>query len=242
MKENLMTHLVCWYPSLKESEEILKTLSKYSKYIEVQFPFSDPIADWPIISKANDISLKNWITTQDCFNFILENKKHINSNIIIMTYFNIIYSYWIEEFILEAKKSWVYGIIIPDIPFDETEFEQLIMLCYKYEINFIPVVSPWIEEKRLEKLSKIKSEIIYTITKRMTTWSKFLLLDDFEIYIKILRKYFTAKIATWFWIASKEDISNVLKYCDIAVIWSEIIRRYNEKSLKWIDDLFTNNN
>jgi tryptophan synthase alpha chain len=59
MKNPIMTHLVCGYPSIKESLELLKILSKYSKYIEIQIPFSDPIADGPIISNANEVALEN---------------------------------------------------------------------------------------------------------------------------------------------------------------------------------------
>jgi tryptophan synthase alpha chain len=59
MKNPIMTHLVCGYPSIKESQELLKILSKHSKYIEIQIPFSDPIADGPIISNANEVALEN---------------------------------------------------------------------------------------------------------------------------------------------------------------------------------------
>jgi tryptophan synthase alpha chain len=58
-KIKLMTHMVCGYPNISESEKIFKILAKYSEYIEIQFPFSDPIADGPVIEKANEIALEN---------------------------------------------------------------------------------------------------------------------------------------------------------------------------------------
>lgn len=238
MKQQIMTHLVCGYPSLDESKNIFKTLWKYSEYIEVQFPFSDPIADGELISKANDIALKSWITTQKCFDFIKENKKHIDSKIIIMTYFNIVYNYWIEKFIIKAKSSWAYGFIIPDLPFDEKEFQEFIELCEENKLYFIPVLSPGMDESRIEKLSKIKTQIIYSISKRMTTGSKFSLWKDFSEYIKILKKYFSCKIAVWFGISSQNDIQEVLKVADIAVIGSEIIRRYEKDWINGIDEFF----
>jgi tryptophan synthase alpha chain len=82
----------------------LHLLSKYSKYIEIQFPFSDPIADGPVISQANDLTLRNKVTTDLCFGFIKENISEVDSKIIIMTYFNIVYNYDIEKFIKKAKE------------------------------------------------------------------------------------------------------------------------------------------
>ena len=65
-----MTHMVCWYPTYSESEAIFKTLSEKSKYIEVQFPFSDPIADGTVLELANKVALAGGMTTQKCFDFV----------------------------------------------------------------------------------------------------------------------------------------------------------------------------
>jgi len=114
MTNKLMTHMVCGYPNIEESEKIFKTLSKYSEYLEVQFPFSDPIADWPVLEKANKIALDNWLTTEKCFDFVEKvGNENINSlqgnkttKILIMTYYNIIFNYWVEKFIKKAKQVW----------------------------------------------------------------------------------------------------------------------------------------
>lgn len=236
MKKKLMTHLVCWYPTISKSEELFKVLAKYSKYVEVQFPFSDPIADWPIISSANEISLKNWITTNDCFNFINDNISWTNSNILIMTYYNIIYNYWVENFVKRAKSIWIYGLIIPDLPFDEKEWEELIYFCNKYNINLIQVISSSCDKKRLEKIFKLVKWFLYVMSDNMTTWNKIKLKDDFKNFINNLKKTLKIDIWIWFWIKTKSDIDEVLNIADFAIIWSEIINIYNNEWLNGVEE------
>jgi len=122
-----MTHMVCGYPNLEESQKVFDILKQKSEYIEIQFPFSDPIADWPIIEEANQVALQNWMTTEKCFDFIEKNigqtqgtapttensrgepcvhPENIQPKILIMTYYNIVLNYWVENFIKKAKSIW----------------------------------------------------------------------------------------------------------------------------------------
>lgn len=234
MKNKLITHLVCWYPNLKESNKILSILDKHSCFIEVQFPFSDPIADWEVISNANETSLKNWISVNNCFEF-LESNKEIAPKLIIMTYYNLLYNFWVEEFIKKASSMWVYGLIIPDIPFDEKEGIVLYNLCKKYFINLIYVVSPNCAEQRIKKILSIWKGFIYAISQNMTTWNYVTFWKDFDKYIKTLKNWTNLKIWVWFWIKTKEDIKSVLKVSDFAIIWSEIIRQYEKKWIVWVE-------
>ena len=144
----LMTHMVCGYPNIEESQKIFNILKEKFEYLEIQFPFSDPIADWPVIEKANEIALKNWITTEKCFDFVENNigqthrsapTKNVGVNlcvhlkILIMTYYNIVLNYWVEKFVKKAKEIGVFGLIIPDVPFDEEDWKNL----EKYVKNMI---------------------------------------------------------------------------------------------------------
>lgn len=235
-----MTHLVCWYPTIDDSEKLFEILSKYSEFIEIQFPFSDPIADWPLISSANEKALANWITTSWCFDFIERNINKSNSKILIMTYYNIIYNYWVQEFVVKAKGLGIYWFIIPDVPFDEIEWQELIDLCKKEWINLIQIVSPACEKERLEKIFSIASGFVYAVSQNMTTWSKATFWDWFKKYIEALRKYSPIDIGVWFWIKTSEDVQEVCEVADFAIIWSEIIKVFKESWLEWVDRFFSN--
>lgn len=233
-----MTHLVCGYPNLSESWRILNILSKYSEYIEIQFPFSDPIADWPLISKANEISLKWWTTTKKCFEFIEKNISKVESKLLIMTYYNIVFNYWVEQFIKKTSDIWVNGLIIPDVPFDEWDWIKLIELCKKYNINLIQIVSPIVKELRLEKISNISSWFVYAVSQNMTTWSNWIFESEFREYIKKLKKYIKIDIWVWFWVKTKNDIEKICSVSNFAVIWSQIIKVYDNKWIVWISEYF----
>jgi len=245
--KKLMTHMVCGYPTIEESEKIFKTLSSYSEYLEVQFPFSDPIADWPVIEKANEIALENWITTEKCFDFI---EKNIGMNlcvhpekpkILIMTYYNIILSYWIEKFCKKAKSVWIYGFIIPDVPFDEQDWKNLREMCKKYNLVFTEIISPITTKKRLLEIKELNPELIYAISQNMTTGSKAKFWEEFKEYIKNLKSIFLSPfgreypkgerdlaIWVWFWVKTKQDVEKINNISDFAIIWSEFIKKYNE--------------
>lgn len=247
MKKPIMTHLVCGYPSIKESQEFLEILSKHSKYVEIQIPFSDPIADGPVITHANEKALKNWVTPSICFDFLekfmKENTTHYplpTANLLIMTYYNIVYNYWVEKFVKKAKSIWIYGFIIPDIPYDEKEWTELIKLCKKYDINLIQLVSPSCKPDRLKKIFSISSWFVYAISQNMTTWNKITVWKDFENYISALKKLKNIEIWVGFWVKTHEDINNVCKVADFAIIWSELIRIVNEKWVKWVKEYFKN--
>jgi len=275
MKQPIMTHLVCGYPNIEESQKLINVLNKYSTFIEVQIPFSDPIADWQIITDANEKALENWITPSKCFEFLEKfmketnchpewnegsllhnnNKKQwlrdssdksskwqLKTNILIMTYYNIAYNYWVEKFIKKSKQIWIYGFIIPDMPYDEKEWQELINLCKKYDINLIQVVSPTCEEKRLKELFSISSWFVYAVSKNMTTWNKIDTWNDFENYIKKLKKIKNIQIWVWFWVKTKKDIENVCTVADFAIMWSELIRILNKDWVPWVEKFFNSTN
>ncbi len=239
MSKKIITHMVCWYPNLEESKKLFDVLSKYSEFVEIQFPFSDPVADGPLISEANEKAIENWITTKDCFEFINNIEKE-QSKIIIMSYFNIVYNYNPEKFVKKSKQLWVYGLIIPDIPFDTKEWKYLIKLCKKNNIKLIQIVSPDTKEERLTKTSQISSGFVYAISESMTTWSNIKFEDDFKNYITKLKKYFKIPIWVWFWVKTKEDINKILEIANMAIIWSKILDIYKNKWINKVENFLKN--
>lgn len=246
-----MTHIVCGYPDLEKSKDILFALAYKSQFIEVQIPFSDPIADWPTIEKANHDALDAWMTPDKCFQFLKEvigsgAEMHCNASlqgkvppVLIMTYFNIVNFYGAEEFCKKAKEAWVYGLIIPDFPFDEEEFDNLMKFSKKYNLHLIQVVSPSTSDERLKKIWKISSGFVYAMSQNMTTWNEIDLRKDLKNYISNLKKYISLPIWVWFWISKKEEVDFVNEIADFAIIWSSVIRKYQEGKTheEWVEKI-----
>lgn len=244
MTKKIMTHMVCGYPNMEESHNIYRTLSKYSTYIEVQFPFSDPIADGPIISQANREALHNGTDTWKCFDFLeaIHAWNASQSKTIIMTYYHIVHFYGVEKFIERASNIGIFWVIIPDIPFDSEEGKVFIELCKDSSINFIPVVSSNISEERLMLLANsISTSLVYAVSQNMTTWNDLHLSEKFPAYIKRVRSLFhDSKIAVWFGIKTEKDIENVLQEADIAVLGSILLKIYNTSQTKGLDAFLKN--
>lgn len=229
-KINLMTHIVAGYPTMIESEKIAISMAQTGiSYLEIQIPFSDPIADGPTIMEANEKVISSGTKVEDCFNLIARLTKKINIPILIMTYFNIPFNYGVERFCKRAKQTGVYGLIIPDIPIDEEKYDHYLQYCKKNNLHAIQVISPITPDERLKKIAKIASGFIYCVATLGTTGERKKLNPKLQNYLEKVRKIIHVPLALGFGISSAEQVSVASKYADIIVIGSKIINVYKEK-------------
>lgn len=123
--------------------------------IELQIPFSDPLADGPYFTQANERSVANGTRVSECFDFA-ENivKRHPDQLFVFMTYYNIVYKYGVERFVKDAAKVGVYGIIVPDLPMIE-EGTLFRMACDAVKISTICMVTPETRQERMIEIGKI---------------------------------------------------------------------------------------
>ena len=164
-KIKIMTHVVAGYPDLEASKSLIKLMAESgADLVEVQIPFSDPLADGPTIMAANQKALDNGVTPDDCFEMAAEIKEAVSIPILLMTYVNIPFQMGMENFVESSAESGISGLIIPDIPFDEDNNEY-ITSAVKYGIYPVQVVSPDVSIKRLERIVKVSGGFIYTTLK-----------------------------------------------------------------------------
>jgi tryptophan synthase alpha chain len=221
---NLMTHIIAGYPTLKESEKIALTMAKEGvSFVEIQIPFSDPIADGPTIMKANETALKNGITTKKALALVKRITRKTKTPILIMTYFNIAFKYGLAKFCREAQEAGVYGLIIPDIPLDEEPHENYLGLCKKHNLHPIQVISPITPERRLKLISKIASGFVYCVSRYGTTGENAALNPNLASYLAKARKHIKIPLALGFGISTPAQTKEAAKHADIVVIGSKII-------------------
>ncbi len=155
--------IVAGFPDMDTTGELIKLFeNRGAAAVEVGFPHSDPLADGPVIRQASKYSLESGTDTDKIFNFLDGIKRDISVPIILFTCFNPVFKYGIEKFIQKASSVRSAGLIIPDLPFEESE--EVSLLCKKYGIDLIMLVSPASGPERIQKIALKSDGFIYLVS------------------------------------------------------------------------------
>lgn len=228
LKENrkvgLMTHVVVGYPSLKETIKIVRVMDENgADLIELQIPFSDPLADGPTIMKACEKSLENGTKVKDAFNIMKSLSSIISTPLIFMAYYNTVFKYGVQKFCLDAKKVGASGLIVPDMTIDEEDEEHFLEACKKNNLANIQVISPASTDNRLRKNAEVAHGFVYCTAHQGITGAKDQLDTSIATYLKKVRRFFKLPLAVGFGISKKEHIKQISSFADIAVVGSAVI-------------------
>ncbi|MBP9837097.1 MAG: tryptophan synthase subunit alpha [Proteobacteria bacterium] len=235
----LMTHVVLGYPSLKESIAIVKAMADSgASIIELQIPFSDPMADGPTIMAANEAALKNGLKVKDCFAAAEKLAKELpNTPLLFMSYFNILYCYnkgknGVRNFFKDTQAAGVSGVIVPDIPAEDTG-EEFWSDAKKFKVAPIPVVSPVSTEDRLKLIKKVTQDsFVYCVSTTGTTGARKDLPPDIKQYLSRVRKIFNQPLAVGFGISTREQVEVVGQHAEIAIVGSAMVDKIKSSSSK----------
>jgi tryptophan synthase alpha chain len=226
----LMTHWVIGYPSLEETYKVVeKMIAGGAEIIELQLPFSEPMADGHTISRASHIALENGATINDCFEFIADVKRrHPDICIIAMTYFNIVFMRGIDNFIRSLKEAGADGLIVPDLPPEEIEAEEYFSSCEQHKLHPILIFAPSCDDERLKFLGKVSSGLVYCVGRKGVTGQATHFNEDLAALLQRYRNATHLPIALGFGVQQPEHINFLKGKADIAVIGSRFISLYNE--------------
>jgi len=234
----LLTYTVAGDNTKKKSLEILNSISKDVDICELGFPHNTPIADGGQIQTSAYRAIKNGIKINDVFKIVKNFKKNKNMKpLILMGYYNMIYQYGENKFIMKCRESDVNGLIVVDLPWPENK--SFAKKCKKKSINFIQLISPTTSNERIKKIIKDSHEMIYYISMLSTTGGKLKVSPK-----KILNKYLKIKkinpnknCVIGFGIT--ENTISQLKSADGLVVGSAICKEIS-KSLKKRQNPVTN--
>ncbi|MFA6106540.1 MAG: tryptophan synthase subunit alpha [Patescibacteria group bacterium] len=224
----LMTHIVIGYPSLKESLGLAKLMARLGvDFIELQLPFSDPMADGPTIMAANKAALDNGTKVKDCFKVMKELSRQVDIPLIFMGYFNTVHSYGAEKFCCDARQAGASGLIFPDIPLEEEKEEHFIKSAKMNNLIPIRLLSPASTPLRMKKNAEVADGFLYFVGRKGTTGAKARLDSELNFHLKKLKKYFNIPIAVGFGISKPEHIRALKGRAEIAVIGSACLNAYD---------------
>jgi len=200
----LLAHLIAGFPEGKLSERLAKALATAgADALEIQFPFSDPTADGPLIEEASQRALANGFRVDNGFRLVKSVAESVAIPVFIMTYASLVFARGIQRFASDSAKAGAVGLIIPDLPFDCDE--GLKAACDNENIDFVPVVSPVLSESRMQKMLKTKPEYIYTALRSGITGQDTVLDEATLAYLRGLSQG-GAKIFAGFGIVRREQV------------------------------------
>ncbi|PLX48719.1 MAG: tryptophan synthase subunit alpha [Desulfobulbaceae bacterium] len=219
----LMTHIVLGYPSLEVNRQVISQMvANGVELIEMQIPFSEPMADGPTIVRANQEALAAGTTVAACLEFAEEMCRTHKTSFLFMTYYNILYKFGIEEFFKKARQIGIKGFIIPDLPPEEGE--DFWRLAGEYDIAPILIYAPTSTEARMQELAKSAQGFIYCVARKGVTGQQTDFDNDFESYMARCRRGATGlPLAVGFGISSRADIAYLTGKADIGVIGTATI-------------------
>lgn len=211
------------HPLRDSTPAVVESLSDAgADIIELGIPFSDPLAEGPVIQKSSFRALENGITPEACFQNASEiRRRGVNTPLVFMGYYNPIYQIGLEEFCSRSKDAGVDGIIAADLP--AVESGPLLDACAKADISLIPLLALTSTEETIAHACQQASGFVYCISLLGVTGSRAAVSHPVETLVKQVKSHTELPVAVGFGIANAEHVQEVGRYADGAVIGSALI-------------------
>ncbi|MEO5333223.1 MAG: tryptophan synthase subunit alpha [Magnetococcus sp. YQC-5] len=237
----LMSHLVLGYPSLQENQQVIHAMAAQGvDLIELQIPFSEPIADGPVIAQANQIALDRGFRVADGLAFIGETiRRHPDLVVLIMTYYNILLAYGVDAFIQEAARLGVRGLIIPDLP--PQEAEEAVAACLhhgKGNLDWIQLMTPTSSDDRLGFIGAQAQGFCYCVARKGVTGLKTAFNADLTLFLERCRAVTTSPLAVGFGVRTPEDVQSLIGQAEIAVVGTAAMEIYAQSGADAVGAFF----
>jgi tryptophan synthase alpha chain len=219
----LMTHIVMGYPSFDACHDIIdQMVAAGVDLMELQIPFSEPMADGPVILKANQKALEQGATVAKCLAFAKDMAARYPIPFLFMTYANIPFTFGLSAFARTTADIGLTGAIVPDLPIEESA--EYIQAMNRSGISPIQMFSPLTRDDRMAKIAALSSGFIYCLARKGVTGTNTQFSGDLTAYLARCRRAASLPIAVGFGIKDKADMVYLQGKADIAVIGSETIR------------------
>ncbi len=219
----LMTHLVLGYPSFEDSYKIIEAMVEAGvDLMELQIPFSEPIADGPVILRANQRALERGATVKESLDLAKRVAETFDIPFLIMTYYNILFKYGTERFVEGMADRQLKGAIIPDLPPEEGDVYLNAMK--KQDLAPVLIFSPETSLERMKYLSSFAQGFVYCVARKGVTGQDTSFSDELGGYLARCREATDLPLAVGFGVKQKEDIDFLKGKADIAVIGTQTIR------------------
>ena len=221
-RPSLVAYLTCGDPDLATTRNIaLAIIDAGAEVIELGVPFSDPLADGPVIQRASERALRRGTTLQQVVTLAKELRQHSQVGLIIFTYLNPIMRMGMSKFTAAAEVAGIDGALVTDLPVEESR--DYLSDMNKRGLATVFLAAPTSTNERLREIARSSSGFVYAVSRTGVTGARQQLPEDAPALVRRLRKYTKLPVAVGFGISTPQQFSAVSEFADAAVVGSAIV-------------------
>ena len=243
----LSIYFTAGYPQLSSTLDIAEALEKAgADFLEIGFPYSDPLADGPVIQQSSQKALENGMTVELLFKQLKDLRKRVTIPVLLMGYFNPVLQYGVEKFCAACADAGVDGVIVPDLPM--YEYEGMYKDCFQsHGISNIFLITPQTSDERIRRIDELSNGFIYLLSSSSTTGKNLALDDKADRYFsRIQQMNLKNPTMIGFGISNNESFNKAAQYTRGAIVGSAFVKllsedNYLEKISDFIKNLKTGN-
>ena len=214
--------LTCGDPDLKTTAAAVRAaVQNGADLIELGIPFSDPMAEGPVIQGANLRALQGGVTTDQIFDFVRELRQDVTVPMVFMTYANVVFSYGIERFAKKAAAVGMDGVILPDVPFEEKE--EFASVFRKEGMDLISLIAPTSHE-RISMIAKEAEGFVYCVSSLGVTGMRSQITTDIGAMVQLVKAQKDIPCAVGFGISTPEQAKKMAAQADGVIVGSAIVK------------------
>jgi len=223
-------------PDLTRTKELVARMAGAgADIIEIGIPFSDPLADGPVIQAAANRALANGITVRGVLQAVGQMRKEVDLPLVLMTYYNPVLQYGIERFCRDAAENGADGLIVPDLPHEESG--PLRECSSRCGIDLVPLVAPTSTPARLAAICGVARGFIYCVSVTGVTGMREKIETDLRAFAGLVRRYTELPVAIGFGVSGPDAAARVATYCDAVVVGSALVRLIGRGAYEEVEKL-----
>lgn len=223
-KRLLSIYYTAGYPTLDSTVDIAERLEKSGvDFLEIGIPYSDPVADGPVIQRSSQTALENGMTVQTLFDQLQELPTRVTIPVFLMGYFNPVLQFGVENFCKSCHEVGVTGVIIPDLPL--YEYEELYQETFmKYGISNVFLVTPQTSDERIRQIDNLSNSFIYLLSSNATTGKNLHVNNQAELYFARLKSMnLKSPLVIGFGISDAKTFQKATDYATGAIIGTAFV-------------------
>lgn len=227
----LSVYFTAGYPALDSTLDIAEALEKAgADFLEIGFPYSDPLADGPVIQHSSQKALENGMNLNVLFGQLSQLRKRVGIPVLLMGYVNPVLQFGVEKFCRQSAEAGIDGIIVPDLPMHE--YEELYKDCFLHNnLSNVFLVTPQTSEERIRRIDELSNGFIYLLSSSSTTGKNLAVSAETDEYLERIRNmHLKNPTMVGFGISGRESYAKAAEYTRGAIVGSAFVKLLGEEN------------